>query len=116
MLAAAAPTYRNEVAARSILTYNDYNPATALPRLASPVLLIASPADRFGPFSAVEHAAAADHVQLRTISGDHFSVYRSPVKEEAAEIAAGFLREVFGLATPAPQSEVTPGGNDQGSP
>jgi uncharacterized protein len=87
-------TYRNEVAARSIFTFDDYNPAVQAASIKIPVLLIASRTDRFVPFAAVEaFAKARSNVTLKEIEGDHFEVYSAPAAEHAAELASLFLGE-----------------------
>jgi pimeloyl-ACP methyl ester carboxylesterase len=84
--------YRNAVAARGILTFDEWNPAGSRGRIDAPLLLIASRADRFAPFSAVEsYAAETPNARLVEIDGDHFDVYASPVRERAADLAAAFL-------------------------
>ncbi len=89
-------TYRNEIAARSILTYDEYNPAAAVEQLHCPVLLIASRDDRFVPYAAVQGVAArSPRVEVVDIPGDHFDVYLSPVKAQATAAALGFWRRVF---------------------
>jgi pimeloyl-ACP methyl ester carboxylesterase len=88
-------TYRNEVAARSILTYDEYNPATAIERLSMPVLVIASRADRFTPFSAVEDLARrAPQVVVETFEGDHFDIYSPPASTQSMERQVAFLAEL----------------------
>jgi pimeloyl-ACP methyl ester carboxylesterase len=85
--------YRNEVAARSVLTFDDYNPLRQAAALTAPVLLIASKADRFAPYAAVEaYAKAYADVTVSTIEGDHFDVYTRPVARHAAEEALSFLK------------------------
>jgi hypothetical protein len=92
-LVAPGSSYRNAVAARGILTFDDWNPATTRGRIAAPILLIASRSDRFAPFSAVEaYAEGAANVRVEEIEGDHFDVYAPPLRERAAELAADFLR------------------------
>jgi pimeloyl-ACP methyl ester carboxylesterase len=87
-------TYRNEVLARSILTFDEYNPADRTGEIRAPVLLVAAPGDRFAPFEAARKYAAADQdVTLVEIPGDHFDAYSPPVREQAAESAARFLEE-----------------------
>lgn len=87
-------SYRNAVAARSVLTFDEYNPAVQGAALDAPLLLVASPADRFAPFTAVEAFASAHrNARVATISGDHFDVYSPPVRDRAAELAAAFLAE-----------------------
>ena len=84
--------YRNEVVPRSVLTFDDWNPADHASEISVPVLLVASREDRFAPFAAPERwAAAAPNVTVAEISGDHFEVYSSPVRERGAELAAEFL-------------------------
>jgi pimeloyl-ACP methyl ester carboxylesterase len=93
-LASPDSTYRNAVAARSILTFDEYNPATRSAEIEAPLLLVASRADRFAPFAAVEQLAArAPDATLEEIGGDHFDIYSSPVLERAAEIEVEFLAE-----------------------
>jgi pimeloyl-ACP methyl ester carboxylesterase len=85
-------TYRNAVAARSIFTFDDYNPATHTAAIKAPVLLVASRTDRFAPFSVVQaYADRDDNVSLETFEGDHFDVYSPPAVTRAAEVAARFL-------------------------
>ncbi|MBI1212911.1 MAG: alpha/beta fold hydrolase [Alphaproteobacteria bacterium] len=85
--------YRNQVAARSIFTFDDYNPAVLAADIKAPVLLIASRGDRFAPFSAVK--AFADrhpNARLEEVGGDHFDIYAEPQAHRAATLAAEFLR------------------------
>jgi pimeloyl-ACP methyl ester carboxylesterase len=90
-------TYRNAVAARSILTFDDWNPRPHAERLRVPVLLVAAPADRFAPFAAVEaFARGRDHVTVERIPGDHFDVYSPPVRDMASAAAARFLTAALG--------------------
>jgi uncharacterized protein len=93
-LVGPASTYRNAVAARSVLTFDEYNPAVQAAALEAPLLLIASPKDRFASFAGVEaFAAAHPNARLATVAGDHFDVYSPPVQSRAAELAAAFLVE-----------------------
>ena len=93
-LASPESTYRNAVAARSILTFDEYDPATRSAEITAPLLLVASRADRFAPFAAVEQLAArAPNATLEEVEGDHFDVYASPLLERAAELEVGFLVE-----------------------
>jgi pimeloyl-ACP methyl ester carboxylesterase len=93
-LVSPGSSYRNAVAARSVLTFDEYNPAVQGAGLEAPALLIASRADRLAPFAAVE-AFAASHPAARVaeIEGDHFDVYSPPLQARAAELAAAFLAE-----------------------
>jgi pimeloyl-ACP methyl ester carboxylesterase len=84
--------YRNEVAPRSVLTFDDWNPADRAGDVKVPVLLVASPTDRFAPFGAAKRwADAAPNVDLAEISGDHFDVYSAPVRDQAEGAAGAFL-------------------------
>jgi uncharacterized protein len=86
--------YRNEVAARSIFTFDDYNPTVQGASIKVPVLLIASRADRFAPFSAsASFAKTHPNVRLEEIGGDHFDIYSAPVADQAADLAAAFLAD-----------------------
>jgi uncharacterized protein len=87
-------TYRNEIVAHSIFTFDDYNPAVQAVGIKAPVLLIAARGDRFAPFAAAEaFARAHPNVTLTEIEGDHFDVYAPPRSEEAAASAVRFLKE-----------------------
>jgi fermentation-respiration switch protein FrsA (DUF1100 family) len=87
----AAPD-RNAIAPRGILTFDEWDPATSRGRVGAPLLLLASRADRFTPFHAVEaYAAATPHARFVEVEGDHFEVYASPARERAADLAAEFL-------------------------
>lgn len=92
-------TYRNAVAARSLLTFDEYNPSVQGAALDAPLLLIASSDDRFARFEAAE-AFAASHprARLAEIGGDHFDVYSPPFRDEAARLAAGFLASELGAS------------------
>jgi pimeloyl-ACP methyl ester carboxylesterase len=93
-LASPDSSYRNAVAARSILTFDEYDPATRSAEIAAPILLVASRGDRFAPFAAAQQLAGrATNASLEEIEGDHFDVYSSPVLERAAELEAAFLVE-----------------------
>jgi len=85
-------TYRNAVVAHSVFTFDDYDPAPRAGEIRAPILFIASRADRFAPFSAVEaFAARAPNARIAEIDGDHFDVYAEPRAERAAALAAEFL-------------------------
>jgi pimeloyl-ACP methyl ester carboxylesterase len=90
----ANATYRNEVVAHSIFTFDDYNPAVQATAIKAPVLLIAARADRFAPFVAAEaFAKTHPNVTLTEIDGDHFDIYAPPGSLRAAELATQFLDE-----------------------
>jgi pimeloyl-ACP methyl ester carboxylesterase len=90
-------TYRNEVVAHSVFTFDDYNPARRTSDIAAPVLLVASRKDRFAPFSAVQSFAdSAKAATLVEYDGDHFDIYSPPAAEEAANKSIAFLLASFG--------------------
>lgn len=87
-------TYRNEIVAHSIFTFDDYNPAVQAAAIKAPVLLIAARKDRFAPFAAAEtFAKSHPNVTLAEVDGDHFDVYAEPRSIEAATAAARFLKQ-----------------------
>ncbi len=87
-------TYRNEVVAHSIFTFDDYNPAVQAAGIKAPVLLIAVRGDRFAPFAAAQaFAKTHPNATLAELDGDHFDIYGPPRAERAAELAAQFLTE-----------------------
>jgi pimeloyl-ACP methyl ester carboxylesterase len=100
-LVAPRSRYRNAVAARSLLTFDDYNPAVQGAALDRPLLLIASRGDRFASFAGAEaFAAAHPKARIAEISGDHFDVYAAPQRDEAARLAADFLARELLPAVP----------------
>jgi pimeloyl-ACP methyl ester carboxylesterase len=85
-------TYRNAVVAHSVFTFDDYDPAPRAAEIRAPILFVASRADRFAPFAAVEaFAARAPDARIAEIDGDHFDVYSEPRAERAAALATEFL-------------------------
>ncbi|MEW6268160.1 MAG: alpha/beta fold hydrolase [Thermodesulfobacteriota bacterium] len=104
-------SYRNAVAARSILTFDEYDPARQAAGIRVPVLLIASRDDRFAPFSAVERFAAGHaDVTVATFPGDHFDVYAPPAADEAIAAAVAFLRAQLGAGSGATVADAGGGG------
>jgi alpha-beta hydrolase superfamily lysophospholipase len=94
----SSSTYRNAVAARSILTFDEYDPSVQAAGLAAPVLFIASRDDRFARFEgAAAFAASHPAARVAEIGGDHFDVYRPPYRDEAARLAADFLAVELGV-------------------
>lgn len=85
-------SYRNAVVAHSVFTFDDYDPAPRAPEIRAPILFVASRADRFAPYAAVEaFAARAPNARVAEIDGDHFDVYAEPRAEQAASLAVEFL-------------------------
>lgn len=103
-LVAPGTTYRNEVVAQSVFTFDDYNPASRASDIDVPVLLIASRQDRLVPFAAVEtFAKSAKTVSVVEFEGDHFDVYSPPAAQLAAETTTAFLQDQF--ARPARETK-----------
>lgn len=91
-LVAPSSSYRNAVAARSLLTFDEYNPAVQGAALEAPLLLIASRDDRFASFEGARgFADSHPSARLAEIGGDHFEIYAPPQRDESARLAAEFL-------------------------
>jgi pimeloyl-ACP methyl ester carboxylesterase len=89
-------TYRNEIAARSILTFDDYNPADSWRDIQVPTLIVATREDRLAPYEAVEaFARTNDNVTVVTFEGGHFDIYVPPAVHQASDIEARFLLNAF---------------------
>ncbi len=87
-------TYRNAVVAHSVFTFDDYDPAPSAEEIRVPILLVASRADRFVPYAAVEaYASRASAARIETIEGDHFEIYAPPLADRIADLEAAFLVE-----------------------
>lgn len=85
-------SWRNEIAARSFLTFDDYNPADSWDEINVPTLLLATEQDRLAPFEAVRALAASNsHATVEIFEGDHFDVYQPPISDRVAEREADFL-------------------------
>lgn len=93
--------WRNEIAARSFMTFDDYNPAGSWDGIDVPVLVLATEQDRLAPFEAVRaFAAARPQVRVETFEGDHFDVYQPPVSDTAAALQADFLIGIWRQVRP----------------
>jgi pimeloyl-ACP methyl ester carboxylesterase len=98
-LVPADGNHENRMAARSILTFDEYNPASSWAQVQSPTLIVATREDRLAPFAAVEaFASANENVTVETFEGSHFDVYVPPILSEAARIEIQFLREALGAS------------------
>lgn len=95
---------RNEIAARSILTFDEYNPADSWESVDVPTLVFATRQDRLVPYEAVEaFARVNDRVVVETFEGGHFEVYVPPVVDRAGDVEARFLLGAFGISGRAKQ-------------
>jgi dienelactone hydrolase len=89
-------TYRNEIAARSILTFDEYNPADSWRDIQVPTLIVATKEDRLAPYEAVEAFARANgNVIVETFEGGHFDIYVPPILDQVSDIEARFLSSAF---------------------
>ncbi len=74
--AASAPSWRNEIAARSLLELLRYRPHRVAARLTMPVLLCVAEHDRYAPPELARRvAAAAARSELRIYPIEHFEAY-----------------------------------------
>ncbi len=97
-------TWRNEIAARSFMTFDEFNPADSWDGIEVPTLLLGTEQDRLAPFEAVRAFAAANpHVTVETFEGNHFDVYQPPISDAAAQVEADFMLGVWrdGAVAPA---------------
>lgn len=89
-LEARAPTWRNEMAARSLFSLLRYRPVNLADHVRVPLLLAAADGDTATSTRFVEEVAQrAPRARLLHYSGSHFSAYAGPVFEQmiADEIA-----------------------------
>ncbi len=102
-LVTSESTYRNAIAARSIFTYDDFNPAKSIEGARVPIHVVASREDRFVTFSSVEALIEQhDNVTLTEITGDHFDVYTPPQSESAFEAQVTFLERMQAMWNETP--------------
>lgn len=97
VLAAQAPTWRNEVAARVLIPLLRYRPGLAAARMTQPLLTCVAERDTAGsPALAIQMAQRAPHGELRTYPFGHFDVYVSAGFEAVIEDEIEFLRKQVG--------------------
>ncbi|HKJ23439.1 MAG TPA: alpha/beta fold hydrolase [Myxococcota bacterium] len=86
--------WRNEVAARVLLTLASYRPIARAAEIACPVLVVGARRDRLIPFAAIERlVAAAPRATLEAVDAEHFEVYAGAHFERLAPLEARFLAE-----------------------
>jgi fermentation-respiration switch protein FrsA (DUF1100 family) len=93
-LAAGAPTWRNEMTARSLFALIRYRPGRRARRLAMPLLVCVADGDTAASVPlAVRAAEQAPRGQLRRYPGGHFAAYRGAVFEQMVADQVAFLRQ-----------------------
>lgn len=91
-LAAAAPEWRNEIAACSLFSLLRYKPVKVAREVSIPLLILAAEDDTAASMRLTEQAAReAPHAQLRRYPGGHFSAYIGDVFESFC-VAPGVRR------------------------
>lgn len=75
MLATAGPTWRNEFAARLVLTIGGYRPGRSAENVRCPALVQIADGDRSAPPACATHAATAMRATAHHYPCDHFDVY-----------------------------------------
>jgi uncharacterized protein len=93
-LAADAPEWRNELAARSLFSLIGYRPGTRAKRLRMPLLVCVAEDDTATSLPlAVRAAEEAPRGQLCRYPGGHFSAYVGDVFERMVSDEVAFLRQ-----------------------
>lgn len=91
-LAEEAPTWRNEMSARSLFSLIRYRPGQLAGRLRMPVLVCVAEDDTAASLRlAIRAAEAAPHGQLRRYPGGHFAAYIGDVFERMVTDEVAFL-------------------------
>ena len=103
-LAAHAPTWRNEMAARSLFALIRYRPGRSAVSVAAPLLMCVADTDTAASVPlAVRAAQQAPRGELRHYPGGHFAAYRGPVQQQMVADEVDFLRRHL-TSTSAPTS------------
>jgi pimeloyl-ACP methyl ester carboxylesterase len=91
--AIAGPSWRNEVAARIMLTAGTYRPGLQADRLPCPILVQIADRDSVAPVKAAQDAAwlATGRSEVRTYPIGHFDIYRGAPFERAIADQLHFL-------------------------
>lgn len=93
-LEAAAPEWRNAMAARSLFSLLRYKPVSVAGRVRIPLLILAADDDTAASMRLTEQAVReAPHAQLRRYPGGHFSAYSGEVFERMVADEVAFLTE-----------------------
>jgi uncharacterized protein len=96
--AIAGPSWRNEVAARALLTAGKYRPGLQADRLRCPILVQIADRDAVAPVKAAQDAAwrATGRAEVRTYPIWHFDIYTGHPFEQAIADQLHFLRRHVG--------------------
>jgi hypothetical protein len=98
-LAARAPTWRNEMAARSLFGLVRYRPGRRARGLRMPLLVCVAEADTAASLPlAVRAAEQAPHGELRRYPGGHFAAYLGEVRQRMVTDQTAFLRRHLAVA------------------
>jgi hypothetical protein len=91
--AIAGPSWRNEVAARIMLSAGSYRPGLQADRLPCPMLVQIADRDGVAPVKAAQEAAwiATGRGEVRTYPIEHFDIYRGAPFERAVADQLHFL-------------------------
>lgn len=91
--------WRNEVAPRGLFGIMRYRPGEVAHRLAMPLLVSIAEDDREGPEELTRQIAErAPRGELRRYPGDHFDLYRDPVRRRVLADQVEFLRTHLAVA------------------
>jgi fermentation-respiration switch protein FrsA (DUF1100 family) len=95
MRATAGPTWRNEFAARLVLTVGGYRPGRSAAKVRCPALVQIADGDRSAPPACATQAASAMRATVHHYPCDHFDVYPgAPWHERVLRDQIAFLRRV----------------------
>ena len=99
--AITGPTWRNEVAARIVLSAGSYRPGLQADRLPCPILVQTADRDAVAPVKAAEQAAfrATGRAEVRTYPVGHFDVYVGEAFERVVADQLHFLRRHLGAGS-----------------
>jgi len=99
--AIVGPTWRNEVAARIVLSAGSYRPGLQADRLPCPMLVQIADRDAVAPVKAAEQAAfrATGRAEVRTYPIGHFDVYVGGAFERVVADQTHFLRRHLGAGS-----------------
>jgi len=87
-------SWRNEVAARVLVTLSSYRPTTWAATVRCPLMLIPARYDNLIPVAAVKQVAAkAPQATLRVVDAAHFDVYSGALFDEMVTLEADFLSD-----------------------
>lgn len=100
-LAAAAPSWRNEIAARTLLTMLRYKPGLRAKDVTVPLLICVADRDTAGStMLALKAASEAPHAEVRRYPVGHFDVYVGAPMEAIVADEVTFLRTQLGGSGP----------------